>query len=270
MIVGISNGIEQYCQCDFSTEYIADTHLHCDEKDPEIVIFEGRIIGTEERNDTELYKEFQSWASDKPTVIVQGEQVQVSARTEETEQEDTTNTTGGLWTIAGPVIAVVILLIVVAFIIVSAVVWRRKPKRYESYVQSVISYYLQIFLYRQKVENETIQTNTRDDDYTDTLKDLQNPFYGYGDHKERDTEINDEGYSTVTTKPITTIEQVANPSYGMTEIKNSDMEFVPNPLYGDVIPPNTSKTDMLSTSAGGLYSEIPVVKEYIYDAPDSK
>ena len=72
-----------------SVSKVADTDLRCGEDSPESVIFEGR---SEDRNNIELFEDFQSWASNKPTIIVQGEEVQVvhSLGSIEGDQQDST------------------------------------------------------------------------------------------------------------------------------------------------------------------------------------
>ena len=95
-----------------------------------------------------------------------------------------------------------------------------------------------------------------------TIKDLKNPYYGYGVHALDDGQT-EEGYSSVTTEKMA-FEAVANPSYGVTEA-GKGKEPISNPLYG--LNGGRSQPAEVATSAGsGLYSEIPVSRrERIYE-----
>ena len=49
----------------------------CDDSRGDIVTFEGRIIGTDERDSDSLHQSMQEWLANELTVTVQAEQVQV-------------------------------------------------------------------------------------------------------------------------------------------------------------------------------------------------
>lgn len=96
----------------------------------------------------------------------------------------------------------------------------------------------------------------------DPLKELPNPFYGYGRHEQEHT-IGSGTYCEVDTP----LKEVANPTYdGMTVgEKSADKDLVSNPLY-------TANADQggVILSSSGLYSEVPASSEAcIYDAPDN-
>ena len=95
----------------------------------------------------------------------------------------------------------------------------------------------------------------------DTLKDLPNPFYGYGTHQEDHT-INSGTYSEVQTElQPDLVKEVANPTYGITKD-----DVVLNPLY--TTDTNRRETVGTSLSSSELYTEVPANKEV--HAPDDK
>ena len=73
----ITKGINQSCPCQFTNDYIGDGRLLCDQDTCHRAVFQGRIISTNDRNSTELLEDLEKWVSSKPTVVVQGVQLQV-------------------------------------------------------------------------------------------------------------------------------------------------------------------------------------------------
>ena len=70
----ISRGIEQYCRCKFPPDYIADERIYC-QKDN--LVFEGRIISTEESDSEDLLLDMEKWLSSDPAIIARGELLKV-------------------------------------------------------------------------------------------------------------------------------------------------------------------------------------------------
>ena len=99
----------------------------------------------------------------------------------------------------------------------------------------------------------TVKIPTTADLDDDTLKDLSNPFHGYGTHQEDHT-INSGTYSEV-----------------RTELQPDLVKAVPNPAYGITKDTNRRETVGNSLSSSELYTEIPANKEVcICEATDDK
>ena len=73
----IAKGIEQFCRCGFSSEYIAEERLTCNKTDLHQVLLQGRIISTNDRDSSDLVGDLEEWVSSGPTVVVQGKKLQV-------------------------------------------------------------------------------------------------------------------------------------------------------------------------------------------------
>lgn len=125
----ISNGIEQYCQCNFPRDYIIDTKFICDKDTPEYVTFQGRIIGTDERDSADLVEQLNRWTSNKPTVVIQGAQVQVVISEDPVHDEQLEDNTG--IAIGLSVAAITVLLVLIAIAIASIIYWKRRHTRYD-------------------------------------------------------------------------------------------------------------------------------------------
>ena len=107
----------------------------------------------------------------------------------------------------------------------------------------------------------TVKIPTTADLDDDTLKDLSNPFHGYGTHQEDHT-INSGTYSEVRRElQYDLVKAVPNPAYGITKD-----DVVLNPLY--TTDTNRRETVGTSLSSSELYTEIPANKEVC--APDDK
>ena len=65
-----SRGIELTCRCKFPDNYITDGRLMCVNKE---LLYQGRIISTNDRDSTDLVKDFEKWLSSEPAVIARGE-----------------------------------------------------------------------------------------------------------------------------------------------------------------------------------------------------
>ena len=114
MVLVITAGIDQLCHCQFTSDYIGDGRLLCYQEACHRAVFQGRIISTNNRNNTELLQVLEKWVSSTPTVVVQGKQLQVvssetqsSLNCDEQEQENSDM----LGTTLGSVVAVIILLL---------------------------------------------------------------------------------------------------------------------------------------------------------------
>ena len=128
----ISNGIEQNCQCIVSSDYITDTKFVCDE-DSNNVIFQGRIISTDEMDSDYLVNQLEMWVSNEPTIVIQKEKVQVVSR-----QKDNSI----VQTAVGAGVAILILLLLMAIIVASVLCCRRRHNRYCSRVK--VSVYISL------------------------------------------------------------------------------------------------------------------------------
>ena len=84
----ISRGIEQFCRCKFSTDYITNESLTCH---GETLAFEGRVISTDDRDSSNLVSDMQKWLSSGPTVIARGEQLKVVNIDTKVEMNSSTN-----------------------------------------------------------------------------------------------------------------------------------------------------------------------------------
>ena len=103
-----------------------------------------------------------------------------------------------------------------------------------------------------------------------TIKDLKNPYYGYGTHTAAGDSHTDGAYCTVEHGDLKTVREVANPTYGMTETKKG-AESVWNPLYGGVNTTKSQPTELAVSSGSVVYSEIPNVhkEQCVYETSDN-
>ena len=143
----VSNEIELTCNCTFSSDYITDRQLSCQNKD---LAFMGRIISTLDRESTVLLEDFQTWLMSEPTVKAKSEQLKLARNrisneeTESAKNETATSATASngrvedekdksspsgssiVGATVGGVVTVVVLLLAVVVFIVTAVVVRWK------------------------------------------------------------------------------------------------------------------------------------------------
>jgi len=66
------------CTCTLSAKYIADTDLICVENSMDQVVFQGRLISTDDMNSTDTILHLEHWAQTEPTVTAKGVQLTVS------------------------------------------------------------------------------------------------------------------------------------------------------------------------------------------------
>ena len=66
------------CTCTLSAKYIADTDLICVENSMDQVVFQGRLISTDDMNSTDIILHLEHWAQTEPTVTAKGVQLTVS------------------------------------------------------------------------------------------------------------------------------------------------------------------------------------------------
>lgn len=123
----ISSGIEHYCQCHFPKDYIVDTIFLCDKERPENVIFQGRIIGTNERDSEDLVEQLDKWKSNKPTMVIQGTQVQVVTTKDPRDEHQEDNSAPGI--AAGLGGAAIALLILTVIATAGFIYWKRRQTR---------------------------------------------------------------------------------------------------------------------------------------------
>ena len=69
-----SRGVELVCRCKFPDSHIANGQLMCLNDN---LIYQGRMIGTIDRDSNDLLADFETWVSSEPTVIAQGEVLKV-------------------------------------------------------------------------------------------------------------------------------------------------------------------------------------------------
>jgi len=134
MVLVITAGIDRLCHCQFTSDYIGDGRLLCDQEACHRAVFQGRIISTDNRNSTELLQDLERWVSSTPTVVVQGEQLQVlssetqsSLNCDKQEQENSDM----LSTTLGSVVAVMLLLLCIITATVFSIIyckWRFRKK----------------------------------------------------------------------------------------------------------------------------------------------
>ena len=132
MVQVITAGIDQLCHCQFTSDYIGDGRLLCDQEACHRAVFQGRIISTNNRNNTELLQDLEKWVSSNPTVVVQGEQLQVlSSETQSSLNCDEQENSDMLGTTLGSVVAVIILLLCIITATVFSFIyckWRLRKK----------------------------------------------------------------------------------------------------------------------------------------------
>ena len=100
--------------------------LICDDSQSDIVKFEGRIIGTDERNSSTLKEALEQWISNEPTVSVQGKQVQVVNPANQEENEESSIPSAA---IGASIAAVLLILALVSFAVVCTIYFMHKKKR---------------------------------------------------------------------------------------------------------------------------------------------
>ena len=127
----ISSGIEQYCQCHFSKDYIIDTIFLCDKDRPENVIFQGRIIGTNERDSEDLVEQLDKWKSNKPTVVIQGTQLQV-VTTEDPVSNEHQEDNGAPGIAIGLGVVAIALLVLIIIVTAGFIYWKKRQTRYNN------------------------------------------------------------------------------------------------------------------------------------------
>ena len=123
-----SRGIELTCRCSIPSDYIADGRLTCQNQN---LIYQGRIISTDDRDSTSLLADLQEWLSSFPVIIAQGEELKLvknepepsieTAKQEDSPTEGFPVSTVGVT--AGAAAILVLLVIVVAGTVVAC---RRK------------------------------------------------------------------------------------------------------------------------------------------------
>ena len=152
----VSNGIDMICRCNFTSDYITDETFECDEVNPDLIIVNGRIISTNNRDSSDLVGDLEKWVSSGPTVVVQGKELRVvSSETppdpssdddkvnssgkeeEDSSDDDEVNSNGKeqgsnndeehkdinlSWTILGAVLPVIISLLLVSTIMIGTII----------------------------------------------------------------------------------------------------------------------------------------------------
>ncbi|CAI7993603.1 hypothetical protein GBAR_LOCUS1283 [Geodia barretti] len=110
-----SSGIELTCNCTFTSDYIADGQLTCRN---DILIFQGRIISTTDRNSTDLLTNFETWLSTDPTIMARGEELKLFKNERFTESENRNQS------IVGATAGVAAVLILLVALVIVLILWR--------------------------------------------------------------------------------------------------------------------------------------------------
>ena len=131
LVQEISKSIDQYCGCDIPTNYIADGKFTCREDKPEWVIFQGRLISTNDRDSSDLLVNLEEWLSNKPTVVIQGKELRVvssetSPDPSSDKQQEDSNLAG---TVTGIVAAMVVSLVLIGLALFGVFYYRKRSQR---------------------------------------------------------------------------------------------------------------------------------------------
>ena len=120
-----SRGIELVCRCKFPDEYIAEGQLMCLTDN---VMYQGRIISTNDRDSTDLLGDLKTWLSSEPVIVAQGEVLRVvkdstnvrPGKTPSIEPMGQAETSGDNFSVSavGGVIGVVCVLVLLAVVLV--------------------------------------------------------------------------------------------------------------------------------------------------------
>ena len=144
--LAVSNGIDMICYCNFTSDYITDETFKCDEVNPDLIIVNGRIISTNDRNNSDLLANLEEWVSSGPTVVIQGKELRVvssETSSDPSSDDDEVNSNGKeqggnsdeedkdinlSWTILGAVLPVIISLLLVSTLMIGIIIfiWRLK------------------------------------------------------------------------------------------------------------------------------------------------
>ena len=65
------------CNCHIPVEHFANERLICEVKNTDKVVFQSRLVITDEKNSTELLESLKGWVATDPHIVVQGIQLQV-------------------------------------------------------------------------------------------------------------------------------------------------------------------------------------------------
>ena len=71
----LNRTLRSICSCDAPTSKITDIHLLCIEEQPQILIFQGRLVTTEDRNLSQLEDDIQKISKEKRTIFLFGKEL---------------------------------------------------------------------------------------------------------------------------------------------------------------------------------------------------
>ena len=126
LVQEISKAIEQFCRCEFTGDYIAEERLTCNKRDPHLVLLQGRIIGTNDRDSSDLLVNLEEWVSSGPTVMIQGKELRVvSSETSPDASSDNQQEDSKLSVTVVGAIAATLSVVVITIIIIIGVVYCR-------------------------------------------------------------------------------------------------------------------------------------------------
>jgi len=129
LVQGISAGIEQFCRCQFPRNYIAEGKLMCNLEALHTVLFQGRIISTNDRGSSDLAGHLDEWVSTEPTMVVQGEFLRV-VKSETQPNSSSEDSQLSIAVVGAAVAAGLVLLLLITVIVVSIayIRWKKHSK----------------------------------------------------------------------------------------------------------------------------------------------
>ena len=137
----IGRGVEFICHCKFPDKYIANGQLMC--QNDSLILYQGRIISTDDRDSSDLLADLEKWLSSEPTIIAQGEVLKIVKKSTIPEKTPTverpveqtdTSSDDILAPIFGGVAGVVAVLVILAVGVIMTVVVLRKHRYIGSHV----------------------------------------------------------------------------------------------------------------------------------------
>lgn len=79
LVIFISNYLSNRCSCFFSQHYIADGEILCSTEDSNCVIFQGRLLGSQDTDSVEMLIYLKEWSMTMPTTEVGKVELQIAS-----------------------------------------------------------------------------------------------------------------------------------------------------------------------------------------------
>ena len=118
-----SRGIEIICRCSLPSDYITDGQLTCYNQN---LVYQGRIISTNDRGSPNLMGDLQEWLSRDPMIIVKGEELKLVKNEPETAKQGDSPTDGFPVTTVGATAGGVAVLVLLLAVVIGTVVACRR------------------------------------------------------------------------------------------------------------------------------------------------